>query len=48
MKKIRGLVLDVMKPHEPGIIEGLGGSVHSVDQVICGEHMVEETKTPQD
>lgn len=95
MSKIRRMVLDIMKPHEPSIIdfateiselegvegsnasvieidravenikitiEGshvqfeevkeviqeLGGSVHSVDQIICGEHVVEEIKTPQD
>ena len=95
MSQILRLVLDVMKPHEPGIIEfateisdlegidgvnssiveidravenikitvegpnikyeelkgvieKLGGSVHSVDQVICGEDFVEEIKTPQD
>lgn len=30
------------------VIEDLGGSVHSVDQAVCGERVVEETKTPQD
>lgn len=94
MAKIRRIVLDVMKPHKPGIIEfatqlsdlkgiegtntciveidrevenikitiegedidfekvketveNLGGSIHSVDQVICGQHIIEEIKTPQ-
>lgn len=26
----------------------LGGSVHSIDQVACGDHLVEESETPQD
>jgi len=26
----------------------LGGSIHSIDQVACGEHLVEESETPQD
>lgn len=30
------------------IIEGLGGSVHSVDQVVCGELLIEESRTQQD
>lgn len=29
-------------------IERLGGSVHSVDEVACGETIVEESITPQD
>ncbi|WP_251344064.1 DUF211 domain-containing protein [Haloplanus halophilus] len=29
-------------------VERLGGSVHSVDQVVCGEYLVEEVRTPQD
>ncbi|MFB6155421.1 MAG: DUF211 domain-containing protein [Haloferacaceae archaeon] len=29
-------------------VESLSGSVHSVDQVICGERLVEEQITPQD
>ena len=29
-------------------IEGLGGSVHSIDEVICGERIVERGDTPQD
>lgn len=28
-------------------IEDLGGSVHSIDQIVCGE-FVEEIETPQD
>ena len=89
MARIRRLVLDVLKPHEPGIVEfttalgdvegvagvtgtlveidenvrslrisvegeeldpgaieervaGLGGSVHSIDEVACGEYVVED------
>ncbi len=28
-------------------IESLGGSVHSIDQIVCGD-LVEEIETPQD
>jgi len=29
-------------------VDELGGSVHSVDQVVCGELVVEGVETPQD
>lgn len=29
-------------------IDGLGGTVHSVDQVSCGDHVVEDRQTLQD
>jgi len=29
-------------------VERLGGTVHSVDQVSCGERVVEDRPTPQD
>jgi len=29
-------------------IEDLGGTVHSVDQVASGDHVVERRRTPQD
>ncbi|WP_435072896.1 DUF211 domain-containing protein [Halorubrum sp. HHNYT27] len=29
-------------------VDDLGGTVHSIDEVICGESIVEESKTPQD
>lgn len=95
MGKMRRAVLDVLKPHEPGMrkyaeeisdienvdgvnsvlvendedvenikltvvgngfdfeqlkqnIEEMGGSVHSVDEVVCGSKMVEQSETPQD
>lgn len=95
MGEIRRLVFDVLKPHEPPmldltqrvteaegvtgvnatlveidknvinvkltiegesidyesvehLIEDSGGSIHSIDQVACGEHIVEESPTPQD
>jgi hypothetical protein len=95
MSQIKRVVLDVLKPHDPGLIafataasevagvsgvnatlvetdrevetlkltiegeaidheavtaavEDLGGSVHSVDQVACGEHLVEDSPTLQD
>jgi hypothetical protein len=95
MARIRRLVLDILKPHEPSItefsqktesldgvkgvnasiieidedvenikitlegknisekevkkaIEDLGGSIHSIDQIVCGDKMVEQVETPQD
>lgn len=95
MAKLRRLVLDVLKPHDPPLvsftdqvaetdsveavtaslieldrevqnckltvegadvsldavtetIETIGGSVHSVDEVACGEHVVEDRPTHQD
>ncbi len=30
------------------IIEDAGGTIHSVDQVACGEYIVEDAPTPQD
>jgi hypothetical protein len=92
---IRRLVLDVMKPQDPDILEladtvgdcpgvggvnavlvetdrevqnckltiegedidadaleesitDLGGTVHSIDQVVCGDRLVEQIGTPQD
>ncbi|QKQ98434.1 hypothetical protein GKQ38_02825 [Candidatus Nanohaloarchaea archaeon] len=29
-------------------IEDLGGSIHSIDEIVYGDKMVEESKTPQD
>jgi hypothetical protein len=29
-------------------VSDLGGSIHSVDQVVCGQYVVEERRTPQD
>lgn len=26
----------------------LGGTVHSIDEVVCGEQVVEQSRTPQD
>ncbi|MDY6762067.1 MAG: DUF211 domain-containing protein [Candidatus Nanohaloarchaea archaeon] len=95
MATIRRLVLDVLKPHEPSMVElaeetadvdgvtgvnatlmeideevenvkvtvagddiddnavntvidDLGGSIHSVDEIVCGEEIVEASSTPQD
>lgn len=92
---IRRLVIDIMKPHQPDVIEfttavagcdgvegvnaelvetdrevqnvkftiegddvdpsvvestvtDLGGTVHSIDQVVCGTRLVEQTTTQQD
>ena len=95
MAPIRRLVIDVLKPHDPPLVEfteriteaervdaatatlieldkevqnvkitvegasltldaveetvdHLGGTVHSVDEVSCGEYVVEDRRTPQD
>lgn len=95
MAPVKRLVIDVLKPHDPSIVEfaqavagtttvhsvnatlveldkkvknvkltlegedvdyeavktnveDAGGTVHSVDQVVCGDHMVEDVPTPQD
>ena len=29
-------------------IERLGGTIHSVDGVVCGEYLIEDVETPQD
>lgn len=29
-------------------IESLGGSIHSIDEVVSGKNIVEEVETPQD
>ncbi|WP_135827146.1 DUF211 domain-containing protein [Halorussus ruber] len=29
-------------------IENIGGSLHSIDEVSCGEYVVEDRQTPQD
>ncbi|WP_227379844.1 DUF211 domain-containing protein [Haladaptatus halobius] len=29
-------------------VKDAGGTIHSVDQVVCGEHLVEDAPTPQD
>lgn len=29
-------------------LEDLGAAIHSVDEVVCGERVVEQSKTPQD
>ncbi|QCJ45844.1 MULTISPECIES: DUF211 domain-containing protein [Haloprofundus] len=29
-------------------VDRLGGTVHSIDEVVCGEAMVEQSPTPQD
>ena len=95
MATVRRLVIDVLKPHDPSLleftdqiaetesvegvtsslieldqevqnikltfegeglnfaaieetIENLGGTVHSIDQVACGEHIVTDRRTLQD
>jgi len=95
MVAVRRLVIDVLKPHEPELVdfaerlartdgvealstslvetdrevqnvkitfegkaldverieaavEQQGGSVHSIDEVACGEYVVEDRPTPQD
>jgi len=29
-------------------VDDLGGTIHSIDEVACGERLVEESRTPQD
>lgn len=29
-------------------VDAIGGSVHSIDQVVCGERLIEQSRTPQD
>jgi len=29
-------------------VENLGGSIHSIDEIVCGGKMVEQVETPQD
>lgn len=95
MSKVRRLVLDVLKPHDPEIveftervssltsvssinatlievdekvrnfkltivgsgldyqkiedkIEKLGGSIHSIDEVVVGQEIIDKVETPQD
>lgn len=95
MNDLRRIVLDVLKPHDPSLleftqhiteaesveaataslieldkevqnvkitaegpdldygsieeaVEDIGGTVHSIDQVACGEYIVEEQRTLQD
>jgi hypothetical protein len=95
MAKIRRLVLDTLKPHEPSIIEmadrlgdlegvdsvnisvyeidrkvenvkmtlegknidfeevealvrELGGSIHSIDEAVAGQSIIDDASTPQD
>jgi len=30
------------------VVDAQGASVHSIDQVVCGNRLVEESETPQD
>jgi hypothetical protein len=39
-----GVSFDVVRDR----IEDLGGTLHSVDEVVCGERLVESSPTPQD
>ena len=43
---IEGDAVDAAATEE--IVEELGGTVHSIDQVVCGERMIEQIDTPQD
>lgn len=43
---IQGPDVDVTAIEET--IETLGGSVHSIDEVVCGEELTEQSTTPQD
>ncbi|WP_254766686.1 DUF211 domain-containing protein [Salinilacihabitans rarus] len=39
---------DVDLPEIEETIDGLGGSIHSIDEVVCGERLTEQSETPQD
>mgnify|MGYP000739301779 CR=1 FL=1 len=43
---VEGDSIPVDSIHEA--VEDLGGTVHSIDEVACGEMLVEESETPQD
>ncbi|WP_423792753.1 DUF211 domain-containing protein [Methanocaldococcus indicus] len=43
---IEGNNLDFDKIQE--IVEELGGTIHSIDEVVAGKRIIEEVKTPQD
>jgi len=43
---IEGEAIPVDLVHET--VEDLGGTIHSIDEVVCGERIVEESETPQD
>ncbi|WP_232688783.1 DUF211 domain-containing protein [Halobacterium zhouii] len=52
-KKVQNLKLtiegdDVDADTVEGTIEDLGGTIHSVDEVACGDRLVEESPTHQD
>jgi hypothetical protein len=43
---IEGEAIDAAAIEET--VDELGGTVHSIDQVVCGDRTVEQIKTPQD
>ena len=43
---IEGEGLDLDKLRES--IQDLGGSLHSVDEIVCGSRTIEQVETPQD
>ncbi|AGB15926.1 hypothetical protein Halru_1313 [Halovivax ruber XH-70] len=43
---IQGTAVDL--PAIGETIETLGGSIHSIDEVVCGEALTEQSPTPQD
>lgn len=43
---VEGEAVDVSQIEKT--IADLGGTVHSIDQVVCGQRLVEQTPTPQD
>ena len=54
---LRSTLSEFMEDHEENVsdyeaveatIDELGGNVHSIDQVACGDHLIEESETPQD
>lgn len=43
---IQGPDVDVTAVEET--VQTLGGSVHSIDEVVCGESLTDQSTTPQD
>ncbi|MFB6158586.1 MAG: DUF211 domain-containing protein [Candidatus Nanohalobium sp.] len=39
---------DISEEKVKDSVEGLGGSIHSIDEIVCGNKMVEQVETPQD
>lgn len=43
---IEGSTVDATAVEET--VDELGGTVHSIDQVVCGDRVIDQVETPQD